>query len=275
MPASWRVRAAFKPAMPPPMIAIAPWVTLPRVAVAASAAAGPLSAAAPTAAPATFRKSRRVKRIDRRSSRISATERPERSASSKSAKSVWNLLSSGLRAIDTSSFQKAGLPVYGRPSSKMPSSGSRNRDRGDHLVLVMGRRSPNVHLANFQDTDMEGHVKSTPVVEQPAGRWLGAQPRAGTDDGNHPDIRGSAKLLPQSSETSPPSRLGLIGASWLSQSVLEDSRRELPTATAPRTSGESSCTRLHALADGPDEAGELTTHRSYRLGSTDAAIEVP
>src|SRR2546425_9677802 len=125
-----------------------------------------------------------------------------------------------------------------------------------------------------RDTDMEGHVKSTSASGRSVSRWLETRPRAGTDDGNHPDIRGSAEPVPQSSETSPPSRLGLIGASWLSQSVLEDSRRELPTSTAPRTSGESSCTRLHALADGPDEAGELTTHRNYRLGSTDAAIEV-
>src|SRR2546428_1307370 len=146
-----------------------------------------------------------------------------------------------------------------------------------HLAFVTRRRvrsGRGEFWSGGRDTDMEGHVKSTPVVERRAGRWLGAQPRAGTDDGNHPDIRRSAKPLPQSSETSPPSRLGLIGASWLSQSVLEDSRRELPTSTAPRTSCESSCTRRHALADGPDEAGELTTHRSYRLGSTDAAIEV-
>src|SRR5438552_19177073 len=118
-----------------------------------------------------------------------------------------------------------------------------------------------------RDTDMEGHVKSTPASERSVSRWLETRPRAGTDDGNHPDIRGSAEPLPQSTETSPPSRLGLIGASWLSQSVLEDSRRELPTSTAPRTSCASSCPRLHALADGPAEAGALTTHRSYRLGA--------
>src|SRR3989454_917040 len=123
-------------------------------------------------------------------------------------------------------------------------------------------------------SDMEGHVKSTSASGRSVSRWLETRPRAGTDDGNHPDIRGSAEPVPQSSETSPPSRLGLIGASWLSQSVLEDSRRELPTSTAPRTSCESSCTCLHALTDGPDETRELTADRGHGFRSTDAAVEV-
>src|SRR5947207_3988530 len=81
MPASWRVSAAFKPAMPPPMMAMRPWVPagLPTAAIAA---AGPLKAAAPTAAPVTFKKSRRVRFMNRRSSRIWATGRPDLSASS-------------------------------------------------------------------------------------------------------------------------------------------------------------------------------------------------
>src|SRR5438132_1612436 len=123
-------------------------------------------------------------------------------------------------------------------------------------------------------SDMEGHVKSTSASGRSVSRWLETRPRAGTDDGNHPDIRGSAEPVPQSSETSPPSRLGLIGASWLSQSVLEDSRRELPTSTAPRTSCESSCNCIHALTDGPDETRELTADRGHGFGSTDAAIEM-
>src|SRR3989442_14407495 len=124
-----------------------------------------------------------------------------------------------------------------------------------------------------RDTDMEGHVKSTSASGRRVRRWLETRPGAGTDDGNPPDSRGSAEPVPQSSETSPPSRLGLIGASWLSQSVLEDSRRELPTSTAPRTSCESSCNCLHALTDGPDETRELTADRGHGFRSTDAAGE--
>src|SRR5579859_5609257 len=121
---------------------------------------------------------------------------------------------------------------------------------------------------------MEGLVKPLPPLNKRQSYWLETQSRAGTDDGNHPDIRGSAKPLPQSSETSPPSRLRLIAASWLSHSVLEDSRRRLPTSTATRTSSESSRVRLHALTDGPDKAGELTRDRGHSLWSTDAAVEV-
>ena len=82
MPASWRVSAAFRPAMPAPMIAIRRW--LPDGLVADAKAAAGLSAAAPAATPATFRKSRRVTPAWRRSSRTAATEWPERPASSKS-----------------------------------------------------------------------------------------------------------------------------------------------------------------------------------------------
>ena len=106
------------------------------------------------------------------------------------------------------------------------------------------------------------------------GCWLETQPRAGPDDGNHPDIRGSAEPLPQSSETSSPSYLRLDVASWLSHSVLEDSRRELPTSTATRASWESSCANLRALADGPDKTGELAGNRSHSLRSADAVVEV-
>src|SRR5487761_166575 len=106
------------------------------------------------------------------------------------------------------------------------------------------------------------------------GCWLETQPRAGTDDGSHPDIRGSAKPLPQSSETSSPSRLRLVVASWLSHSVLEDSRRELPTSTATRASMESSCASLHALANGPDKADKLECNRSQRLRSAKAMVEM-
>src|SRR6266567_456340 len=106
------------------------------------------------------------------------------------------------------------------------------------------------------------------------GCWLETQPRAGTDDGSHPDIRGSAKPLPQSSESSSPSRLRLFVASWISHSVLEDSRRELPTSTATRASWESSCAGLHALADCPDKSGEFASNCSHRLRSANSAIEV-
>jgi len=123
-------------------------------------------------------------------------------------------------------------------------------------------------------TDMEGLVKPLPPLNKRQIYRLETQSRAGTDDGNHPDIRGSAKLLPQSSETSPPSRLRLIAASWVSHSVLEDSRRELPTSTATQARSESSCAGLHALADGPDKTSELASDRSHRLRSTDAAVEV-
>src|SRR5713226_3604907 len=62
MPASWSVRAALRPAIPPPTIAMRE-VPAARAAAAASAPSGPLSAAAPTVAPPALRKSRRLRRI--------------------------------------------------------------------------------------------------------------------------------------------------------------------------------------------------------------------
>src|SRR5712692_11972345 len=116
---------------------------------------------------------------------------------------------------------------------------------------------------------MEGHVKSVLV-----SYWLETQPRAGTDDGNHPDIRGSAKPLPQSSETSPPSRLRLtsrVGYRIGSARVLGENCRPRPR---PQPVASSSSGRLHPLTDSPYEAGQFPRHSCHCLGPTNSAVEV-
>src|SRR2546427_5427702 len=121
---------------------------------------------------------------------------------------------------------------------------------------------------------MEGHVKSTSASGRSVSRWLETRPRAGTDDGNHPDIRGSAEPLPQSSETSPPSRLRLtsrVGYRIGSSRVLGENCRPRPR---PQPVASSSSARLHSLTDSPDEAGQFPGHGCHCLGSTNSAVKV-
>jgi len=110
-----------------------------------------------------------------------------------------------------------------------------------------------------------------------AGRRRRSRPRAGTDDGDHPGIRGSAEPLPHDSEPSLSclelparvhDRIGLARGFLGDAANLGRDLHHLP---------ERSCgVRLpRDLSDGPDEAGELTRYRRDRLRLADAAGEVP
>src|SRR2546421_7449027 len=117
MPASCRVRAAFNPAIPPPMMAI-------RGGALAKAAIGPVTAAAPSAAPPTLMNSRRLTRR------------------SKWAASRWTSVSSGVRAIPLPPCRQSVKPMacVGKSLDLLcgghrldPSGGGRaGQPRGDH-----------------------------------------------------------------------------------------------------------------------------------------------
>src|SRR2546421_10298392 len=117
MPASCNVSAAFKPAMPPPTMAI-------RGVALAKAPIGPVTAATPTAAPPTLMNSRRLTRR------------------SKWAASRWTAVSSGVRAIPLPPCRQSVKPLtsVGKSLDLLcgghrldPSGGGRaGQPRGDH-----------------------------------------------------------------------------------------------------------------------------------------------
>jgi len=110
-----------------------------------------------------------------------------------------------------------------------------------------------------------------------AGRWRRSRPRAGTDDGDHPGIRGSAEPLPHDSEPSLsclelPARVhdrvgsarGFLGdAANLGRDLHHFPERSCGVCLS------------RDLSDGPDKAGEFTRYRRDRLGLADPAGEVP